>query len=213
VSFVAQWDEIERGLPQNWDEARLQITVSDDKKRDRAAALLGPANPGRARTRIRFSAHRRGAGSSPELVRRLLRTLDRERIIGTLELVGSEEAQATPPAVRAGFEQQWDAVPPTLPPDWSDLFADVELRSSRDAERAALALSPLNPSAYGDRPRFRFRVARIFGYGASPQMTRRSLQRLDEQQVEGELHVLTVLSDTRPVATQGPVLRVAGKAV
>jgi len=213
VSFVAQWNEIERGLPETWDDARLQVTVSDEAKRDRAAALLGPANPGRSGKLIRFSARRGGAGASSELVRRLLRRLDRERIIGTLELVGSAEAKAAQGVARAKFTEQWAAVLDSLPPDWSDLFAEVELRSSRDAEQAALGLSPLNPSAYGDRPRFRFRVARSFGYGASPQMTRRSLERLDEQNIAGELRVVTVLSDTRPVATQGPVLRVGGKAV
>jgi hypothetical protein len=44
-------------------------------------------------------------------------------------------------------------------------------------------------------------------------MTRRSLERLDEQEIAGELRILRVLSDTRPVATQGPVWRVGGKAV
>jgi hypothetical protein len=212
VSLVAQWNEIERGLPETWDDARLQISVSEGD-RDRAAALLGPANPGRSGKLIRFSVHRGGAGSSSELVRRLLRRLDRERINGTLELVGSGEAKAAPEVTRAKLGDQWDAALAALPPDWSDLFAEVELRSSRDAERAALGLSPLNPSAYGDRPRMRFRVARTFGYGAAPQMTRRSLQRLDEENIAGELHVLSVLSDTRPVATQGPVLRFGGKAV
>ena len=68
----------------------------------------------------------------------------------------------------------WNAALATLPSDWSDLYGEVELRSSRDLERAALALSPLNPSAAAGRPGFRFRVARRFGYGASPEMTRRS---------------------------------------
>ena len=60
---------------------------------------------------------------------------------------------------------------------------------------------------------FRFRVARTFGYGASPQMTRRCFERLDTEGIRGSLTLLHVLSDTHNVATQGPVWRVAGKAV
>jgi hypothetical protein len=213
VSFVSEWNEIERGLPENWSDARLVLTVSDDANCDRAAALLGPANPGRSGKLIRFFAGRRGAAPSPDLVRRLLRRLDDERIIGRLELVGSDEAEAAPEIARSTLAAEWDAAAPTLPSDWSDLHAEVELRSSRDLEHAALALSPLNPSAAPGRPGFSFRVARRFGYGASPEMARRSLERLDEQDIAGELRVLRVLSDTRPVATQGPVWRVGGKAV
>ena len=60
---------------------------------------------------------------------------------------------------------------------------------------------------------FRFRVARQFGYGAAPEMTRRCLERLDEEGISGGLTVLRVLSSTRPVATQGPVWRIGGRAV
>ena len=44
-------------------------------------------------------------------------------------------------------------------------------------------------------------------------MTRRCLERLDEAGIRGELRILRVLSDTQPVATQGPVWYVGGKAV
>jgi hypothetical protein len=213
VSFVRDWNEIERSLPENWSDARLVVTVADDANCDRAAALLGPANPGRSGKLIRFFAGRRGTGPSPDLVRRLLRRLDDARIVGRLELVGADEAQPAPAIARSTLAAEWDAALATLPSDWSDLHAEVELRSSRDLERGALALSPLNPSAAPGRPGFRFRVARRFGYGASSQMTRRSLERADEQDIAGELRILRVLSDTRPVATQGPVWRVDGKAV
>ena len=213
MSFVSQWNEIERGLPENWSDARLLVTVADDANCDRAAALLGPANPGRSGKLIRFFAGRRGVGPSPDLVRRLLRRLDEARIVGSVELVGSGEAEPAPEIARSTLAAEWDAAVGTLPSDWSDLHAEVELRSSRDLERGALALSPVNPSAAPGRPGFRFRVARQFGYGASAEMTRRCLERLDEQSIAGELRILRVLSDTRPVATQGPVWRVGGKAV
>ena len=44
-------------------------------------------------------------------------------------------------------------------------------------------------------------------------MTRRCLARLDEEGIPARVTVLRVLSDTHNVATQGPVWRVAGKAV
>ena len=60
---------------------------------------------------------------------------------------------------------------------------------------------------------FRFRVARRFGYGASSEMTGRCFERLDAEGIPARLTLLHVLSDTHNVATQGPVWRVAGKAV
>jgi hypothetical protein len=100
-----------------------------------------------------------------------------------------------------------------LPADWSDLYAELELFSTDHLERGALLLAPLNPSRYSGRPGFRFRAARSFGYGASPQMVRRCLERLDEEGIRGRLEVLRVISGSRPVATQGPVWRVGGRAV
>jgi hypothetical protein len=44
-------------------------------------------------------------------------------------------------------------------------------------------------------------------------MTRRCLERLDAEGIPATLTLLHVLSDTHNVATQGPVWRVAGKAV
>jgi hypothetical protein len=44
-------------------------------------------------------------------------------------------------------------------------------------------------------------------------MVRRCLERLDDEGVRGVVRVLRVLSDTKPVATQGPVWYVGGRAV
>jgi hypothetical protein len=213
VSFLAQWNKIERSLPENWADARLLITVQEERDGARAAALLGPANPGRSGKLIRFFTARRGAGIGPEAVRRLLRRLDAEGIDGTIELVGSDEAEAAPEIARTTLVEEWDAAVAGVPADWSDMYAELELTSTDYLEHAALLLSPLNPSRYGGKPGFRFRVARRFGYGASPGMARRCLARLDEQGIPGELHVLRVLSDSKPVATQGPVWQVGGKTV
>jgi hypothetical protein len=213
VSLVEQWRAIQRSLPDGWDEARLRLTVADADGCDRAAALLGPANPGRHGKVVSFRAARRGAGPSPELVRRLLARLDAERNEGTLELVGTSEAPSATPAELQTFVSAWGAQVAALPDDWSDLYAEVELYSSDYLERAALLLAPLNPARHGDELRFRFRVARLFGYGASPEMARRCLERIDEEGIRGRVRVLHALSDTRPVQTQGPVWYVGGRSV
>ena len=108
---------------------------------------------------------------------------------------------------------QWDARTANLPPDWSDMLAELALRSSDQLERASLLVSPTNPLRLGDSLVLRFRVARRFGYGVSAGMMRRSLARLDEERIPGVLRILRVLSDTDPVGTQGPVWRVGGRSV
>src|SRR4051812_32870998 len=208
-----QWDEIERGLPDRWADARLALTVPDEVQAVRASALLGPFNPGRSATTIRFATVRSGAGFGPEHVRRLLRKLDGERIRGRLELVASGEAPPEPELSRSTFLAEWEAALAVLPSDWSDIYAELELVSTDYLEKTALLLGPLNPARYGGVPGFRFRVAARAGYGASISMTRRCLERLDEAGITGELRILRVLCDTRHVATQGPVWYVGGRAV
>jgi hypothetical protein len=214
VALVDQWRAIVDALPEGWGEARLRLLVDQDAQAARAAALLGPLNPGRHGSAITFSAARRGTDSSPELVRRLLARLDAERIGGALELVAASE----PPAAvetrrRPTLAERWDEAVSKLPDDWSDLYAELELASSDHLEPGALMLAPANPTRFNRRPAFRFRVSKRFGYGASAGMTRRCLERLDSAGIRGELRILWALSDTKPVYTQGPVWYVGGKAV
>jgi hypothetical protein len=215
VSLVDQWRAIERSLPEGWGDARLRLTVAEEGQCERAAALLGPVNPGRRGRVISFFTARRGAGSSPELVSRLLQRLDREGIDGQLELVGSDRpaAEIAGVALWRPFAEAWDEQIAVLPDDWSDLYAEADLYSSDYLERTALLLAPLNPARYGGKPGFRFRVARRFGYGASPEMAQRCFERLDEEGIRGEVRVLHALSDTRPVQTQGPVWYLGGRGV
>jgi hypothetical protein len=213
VTLVGEWRAIERSLPEGWGDARLRLTVADAGDCDQAAALLGPANPGRHGKVVSFYAARRGAGPSPELVRRLLARLDRERIDAQLELVGSSAATLSAAVEPRRFVPAWDAEVAALPDDWSDIYAEVELYSSDYVERAALLLAPVNPARYGGTAGFRFRCARSFGYGASPEMTRRCLARLDEEGIRGSVRILRALSDTKPVQTQGPVWYVGGRSV
>jgi hypothetical protein len=212
MQLVEQWRELEPRLPEGWDEARFALAIEGKQQLDRVAGLLGPLAPGRSVGSVRFTI-RRGGVSSPEAVRRLLARIDAERITGRLELLGTQEApRATdvPPETLVGA---WDAALAALPADWSDVYAEVEFRSTDHLERAALLLAPVNPARYGAPAGFRFRVARRFGYGASPGMTRRCLERCDAESITGRLSILRVLSDTHPVATQGPVWHVEGRTV
>jgi hypothetical protein len=213
MGLVDQWNRIESGLDPRWNDTRLVLTVDDDARAERAAALLGPAGPGRIGRTIRFFTAHGGAGVGPEAVRRLLQRIDDEGIAGTIELLSSDEAPPAPEIARATLAGEWDAALAVLPSDWSDLLCELELTSTDHLARAALLLGPLNPLAGEGRPGFRFRVASSFGYGASPGMARRCLARLDEAGIPGEVRVLRVLSDTHPVGTQGPVWYVGGKAV
>jgi hypothetical protein len=213
MALVEQWNGIEQGLDPNWGDARLELTVDDDATIGRAAALLGPSGPGRMGKAIRFSTARGGVLVGPEAVRRMLKRIDDEGIGGTLTLVSSDEAAPEPVISRRSLAAEWDAALAVLPDDWSDLLCDLELASSDDIERGALLVSPLNPIQGTGRPGFRFRCAHSFGYGASTQMVRRCLARLDEERIPGEVRILRAFSDTHPVGTQGPVWRIGERAV
>jgi hypothetical protein len=216
MRLVEQWREIVRGLPAGWTEARLTLTVADERQAERAAALLAPLNPRRREDTIRFVCTRGGAGPPPQLVTVLMRRLDNDGIRGIqgeLELVRADEPEAPRAASRSTLAGTWDTEVAALPPDWSDVYAEVELVSSDWLDRAALLMAPLNPARHGGRPAFRFRVARRFGYGASPGMAHRALERLDDEEIRGEVRILHALSDTEPVATQGPVWYLEGRLV
>ena len=143
----------------------------------------------------------------------MLARLDAERIAGKLELLGADELPEAPVPLRPSLAAAWDAELAKLPPDWSDLYCEVRLTSTDYLERAALLMAPVNPARYGGETGFRFRVARTFGYGASSEMTRRCLERLDEAGIRGSLGILRVLCNTYPNATQGPVWYVGGRSV
>jgi hypothetical protein len=213
MRLVEQWRRLRSELPENWGEVTLDVSVPRAELRPRAAALLGPAGPGRYGDALRLSVYRAGGGIGPDQAEKLFGKLDEERIRATLSLVSVDERAEPPALVRGSLAEAWDAAEAALPTDWSDLLCELELTSSDHLDRGALLLAPLNPARDGKRIAFRFRVAQSFGYGASPQMTRRCLARLDEEGIPGRLTILRVLSDTDNVATQGPVWRVGGKAV
>jgi hypothetical protein len=223
VRLVRQWDDVVRRLPAGWVEAQVSFHLRDPSQLDRAATLLGPLQAVRSSSgTISFRVATDGSGPSPENAERLLERVGREKIAGTIQLESSAAAPATaaaPAAAPAGrlpeqsLAESWDAALATLPADWSDLLGEVELDSSDYFERTALYLSPLNPRRDGDRLALQFRGARLSGYGASPGMVRRCLERCDGDRIVGRARVLRVLSDTHPVQTQGPVWQIAGRTV
>jgi hypothetical protein len=220
MALAERADEILRGLPRDWSHARIEVTVEDPEKADRAGLILAPATPGRAGATFRIHVYNgtEGLAPTPEIVLRVLRRLDDEGIRGRIRLAASEEraADASPrtrAAPRKTLAAQWDELLDRLPPDWSDVYAQVELDSTDFLERGALLLAPVNPARYDGPTTFRFRCARRSGYGVAPVMARRCLERLDAEGITGRVRVLGVLSGTHHVATQGPVWLVGGRSV
>ena len=222
---VDQWARIAETLPERWEEARLAFKPEDPGSLAAAAAVLAPLGPGRALDSLRFQVRPSGGASGVESVRNLMSRLDAKRIWGEVGLVDvkapDRESSVAPSheATDAGAEpatrelvEAWEEELAKLPPDWSDLLCELELDSSDFLARAALLGAPLNPTRVPDALAFRFRVGRN-GYGTSPTMTRRCFERMDAEGITGRIRVLNVLSNVGNVSTQGPVWRVAGRAV
>ena len=213
MRLVDQWRRIAAELPRGWADIRLELTVNRPTQGARAASLLSPATPGRAGETFFFWVRRGGGGIGPDQCTKLLGKLDAEQIGGTLALLDTVAREADEETPSEGLAGAWSTALATLPPDWSDLYGELEVDSSDHLDGTALLVAPLNPTRVPGRSAFRFRVAQSVGYGASPQMTARCLERVDAAGITGRLTILRVLSDTHNVATQGPVWRVAGKAV
>jgi hypothetical protein len=213
MALADQWDTIQRGLDPRWSDAQVVLTLADASRAGRAAALLAPAGPVKAGTTLRFYVARSGPGVGPEAVRRMLRRLDAEGIEGSLELVAASQAAVAAAIQRPSAADAWDEALAVLPADWSDLLCELSITSSDHLDLTALLMGPANPLRESDNLAFRFRVAHSFGYGASPGMVRRCLERVDEAGIPAAVRVLRLMSDTHPVGTQGPVWYVGGRAV
>ncbi len=213
LRLVEQFNELEHDVVDEWAELRLQLTVEEESRAVRAAALLAPANPGRHGRAIRFAVERRGPGIAPEALRRLLKRLDEGGTAGTLELRSIQGAPPEELRRKETLRAQWERRLTAVPPDWSDIYAQVQLDSTDYLERGALLLAPINPEGYGGPAALRFRSAHHFGYGVSPGMAARCFERCDEEGITGDVEILYVLSDTHPEATQGPVWLLGGRTV
>jgi len=221
MALADRVDEIVRGLPRGWERARVELTVEEPEDTDRASLLLASATPGRQGRSFTLYVHQGASGLSPTvgLVKRVVARLDQAGIRGRVRLAGHEQpavkakSAAAEPEAPTALADAWDGLLRRLPPDWSDLYAEVELDSTDYLDRGALLLAPVNPARYGGPSSFRFRSASRKGYGVAPGMARRALERLDDEGLSGRVRVLRVLSDTNPVSTQGPVWRVDGRSV
>jgi hypothetical protein len=211
MGLVEQWRRLGSDLPAGWSEARLALTLPRSEQHERAAFLVSPASPGRVGETLHVSVHRGGGGIGPDQLTKLLGKLDSESIRGTLTLLETVERERREDAPNVELAAGWARAVANLPLDWSDLFCELELDSSDHLDGAALLLAPLNPTRVPGRSAFRFRVAQSFGYGASPQMTARCLERVDAEGITGRLTILHALSDTHNVATQGPVWTIGGR--
>lgn len=212
--LVDLWQHLGSKLPAGWQSAELRLDVADATHCDAAAQLLGPVQPYRlAPGALRFRTARDGSAPSPDGIQRLLRRLDQRGIKATLSIVSTAETPAPVAAPAETLVGAWQSALAKLPPDWSDALCEIELTSSDDIARASLLCTPLNARREGTRSVLVFRTASKFGYGASASMVHRCLERCDEAGIPGDLTVLRVLSDSRPVGTQGPVWLVGGKTV
>jgi hypothetical protein len=210
VSLVEDWRDAEQGLPDGWGEALVEVSVADAADAERTAALLGPLQP-----------YRSGAGTSRFSVRadsvapflRLIGRVDAADVAASLRVVSSEAARVAPRPVEATLAASWQAALETLPPDWSDLYGEIDLISSDYIDQAALQLAPINPRRAPGTSALRFRCAAKFGYGASPGTVARCLERCDEKSIRGVVRILRALSETDAVGTQGPVWQIGGRTV
>jgi hypothetical protein len=220
LALAERLNDMLAGLPRDWRQARLELILEEPDEVDRAALILAPATPGRSGSTFTLYVHAGTERLAPtqELVRRVLRRLDEEGIRARVKLVGHEAptpgGAGVEPAKRGpGLARAWDDLLRRLPPDWSDLYAELELDSTDFVERGALLLAPVNPARCGGAATLCFRCARTTGYGVAPEMARRCLARLDEEGTTGRVRLLRVLSGTHLAATQGPVWLVGGRSV
>jgi hypothetical protein len=214
MSLAGQWNALGSELPAGWNRAELRLELRDREPASRAASLLGPAQPFRAEPAVlRVTVARDGTAVSPDNLTRLLRRVDEARIGGTLTLAGTEQAPARAERDVVPLAEAWERELAGLPADWSDLLCELELLSTDYIERAAVLCIQMNPRRDGNRTALRFRAARIAGYGVSPEMARRCLERCDAEEIRGTVRVLHLLSDTKHVQTQGPVWIMSGQTV
>jgi hypothetical protein len=204
--LVDQWKTLGSELPETWSAAELELKLEQRSEGELASRLLGPAQPYRPEPGIlRFRVARDGSAPGPDGIQRLLRRIDAERVHGKLALVGSSSREAPADVDETSLVETWAAAERGLPADWSHVFCELELRSTDYVDRASLDCVPMNLRRVGDTNRLRFRAARTFGYGASPQMVRRCFERCDADNIKGTVRVLNAVSSSDPVGTQGPV--------
>ena len=86
--------------------------------------------------------------------------------------------------------EDFQAVLDSLPPDWTQLEADLRIDDEDRYIEAATLLSQVNAMPYSKHDwHWRLRSAREFGHAAAPETVRGTLALLDDQGISGELAV------------------------
>jgi hypothetical protein len=86
--------------------------------------------------------------------------------------------------------EDFQAVLDSLPPDWTQLEADLRIDDEDRYIEAATLLSQVNAMPYSKHDwHWRLRSAREFGHAAAPETLRGTLALLDDQGISGELAV------------------------
>ncbi len=217
MALVDDWQDLEAALPEGWVEARIRLTLEHPGDTDRALVLLAPLQPLRpGPDTLSLRIVRGGTGRGPGSAGRALSRLDAERLHGTIELgLGRGEGvpwRGRPPSRR--LPDSWDAALATLPADWSDLLGEVELDSSDYLEPGALHMAPINP-APGRRARSACSSAARAGSATAPRpgWSAAASSAATATGCAGRSRSCALLSDTRPVGTQGPVWQLDGRMV
>ena len=207
--LVDQWKSLGSQLPADWRTAELSLRLEETNESETAARLLAPAQPVRPEPGVlRFSVARDGTAPSPDGIQRLLGRIDQLRLHGKLAIVSTATRDVPAAVEQESLAAQWASLEATLPTDWSHALAELELDSTDYVEPASLYCTPLNLRRDGKSARLRFRAARAFGYGGSPEMVRRCLERCDEHDIKGRLRIVQLASSVDSVGTQGPLLTV-----
>src|SRR5215470_8148464 len=186
VSLAGDWRNVQARLPEGWKRVELRLEARSPGMAERAAALLGPAQPFRATpTALRFASSRTGDAPSPDAVTRLLRRVDQARIAGRLELAGSE--------VAAPVEQQAATL---LVDGWRRVLrAQLRLerlhRAGRRAVRAAQPAAGRHPfgDALPQRTSSRLRRGTSDGRALPRPLRRGRVPRLGRSAARAQRHV------------------------
>jgi hypothetical protein len=92
----------------------------------------------------------------------------------------------------ADFQQILDS----LPPDWTDLEVDVRIEDESQYVDTAVAVSQVNAQVYqhphAEGWHWRLLIAKSFGHAAAPESVKGVLEKLDADDVAGELRVAEV---------------------
>ena len=91
----------------------------------------------------------------------------------------------------------------SLPPDWTQLSADLRLADEDRYIEAATFLTEINAQPYSKHDwHFRVRVARTFGHAAAPETVAGTLALLDAEGIGGELRATDARSGRVEVVPQ-----------